>query len=424
MEIFVCFIAQASPDDFHNALLNNEKEFLGQLAESVNRADDLFKKWAVASLGRSIFVNGGFGCVCVPSDKAVEIPKIKGEIETLVGTCAIGVGTEIREAWVACELAMVNGGGKLLLYEPGFEEKLEEADEESDHAIIKREKAKLFEDLNKEEKNSLKPDKENNDKDPKAPEGETPKPLQEQPEQPEPPAGPELQQQDPGPMQMIVEALAQVKQHAATIEKLKTADPRAYEAVKNIVSAMIVMAQNMAESAAQAAPPVEADTGAAPQPPAQSSEAGGGENVGPGMPEGAPAAKSELEKGVFHDVYAGAHNGAMQGMHVSHARSAGDPKAVVTGGALGALKGAANAVMPHVKQKIKLGKDEVNEDLDKAGKPGRYSTVPTTSQARIKRPTRRRGRGPRRRLPIGTIKGNKVKVKDPATGKSKWVSPK
>jgi len=152
--------------------------------------------------------------------------------------------------------------------------------------------------------------------------------------------------------------LAQVKQHAATIEKLKSADPRAYEAVKNIVSAMIVMAQNMAENAAAATPAAPPQGAEQPQGPEQAQPTGA---ETPSMPEGAPAAKSE---------------------------------------------------------------DTNLEVLEKTGKPGAFSRVPITSQAKIKRPTRKRGRGPRRRLPVGTVKGNKVKVKDPATGKSKWITPK
>ena len=240
MDIFISYLGTDIPKNFRTKIHNNEKEFLGRLAEMVLKADDLFKQWAVASLGKIVFVNGGLGCVNVSSEKAVELPKVKAELETLIGSVSMGVGTNMDESWIACEHGAKNGGGKIVLYELGMEK------EDSSKDLSKAEPKKKLEPENKE-----------NPKEIKDPPADVPTPLLDDNVggQDVPPSGaPEGEDEEPSAIQMIAQALTDVKQHAQTIEKLRSVDPQAFEAVKNIISAMILMANNMMEMKQAAEP--------------------------------------------------------------------------------------------------------------------------------------------------------------------------
>ncbi|MDE2425698.1 MAG: hypothetical protein KGO96_07310 [Elusimicrobia bacterium] len=282
-----------------------------------------WKKFAIASLGEPIFFNGGYGCICISADRISQLPQIKAEYERLIdGPSAIGVGATIRQSYIACQVSSKRSNNEITLFQPEMDIEESSSSSSGDFMIHKAE-------------NSLKPDPDNEPANQiNAPEESNPQAAAfEQPQQP--PQEGQSEQEQPqeanseDPRQIILDALNQVRQQAETIEKIRIVNPKIYEAIKSIVSAMILMAQSFMG-----------------QNQSQSQDEIGNQPVQE-QPE--PTQKSE---------------------------------------------------------------DNLNKvSTFKAPKP------------KVRLPSRRHGKGPRRKMPVGTARGGKIKIRTPE-GKNKWVSTK
>jgi hypothetical protein len=272
MAIVITYFCSGVESKVDELVFTEQKDNLSAFIDQVNGVDKLFSSFALTHQGKVIFLNGGFGCVETSSSGLKDLHNLVETAKGLIAQeIAIGIGQDLKTSSIACSYCLnQRDSQKPIIFQPGMERCLD-----GEELVSKAE-------------------------------GETPNQ--------EAPVGednPENQM-----MQLIAQSLDKVKNSKDFIERIREVNPEAYEAIKSIVSSMILMAQSVM-----------------PQP----SETG--------EPEPAPTQKSEG-----------------------------------------------------------LEKDNV-----KGFRPIMQGPV-----------RRKAGKGPRRRLLPGTVKGGKVKTIDPKTGKAVW----
>lgn len=274
MSILITYFAPDVDGKVDELTLANQKEKLSSFIAAVNGVDEIFKSFAITHKGAPIFLNGGYGSIEIDPEGLKDLHQLVVTAKGLIAQdIAVGVGKDLKTAAIACIYCMnQRGSQKPVVYQPGMDEEIGPSDEE----IVKAED--------------------------------------------EAPPSAEAESEDQDIMNIIAQSLEQVKAQKHIIEQLREVNPDAYEAIKGIVQALIIMSQGMVGD-------ITDNTQEAPNEPA-------------------PTAKSELEKTN--------------------------------------LKGVSPV------------------------SPG-----PVRRQA---------GKGPRRRLVAGSIKGGKKKTIDPVSGKTKWVT--
>lgn len=257
------------------ALMSDNVEELRRISGDLRRASENIKAWGIAAGGSSVLDLNLLGVMMVPPDQMTELPAIAQRFRDMTdGTISIGVGMSLSEAYVAMKHSQGGGGDRIALYDPSMEEHPAPAsndplaslgkaqgqtpqpqqqdpkdqvtgyaDNPSDFGLDENE---IYADAEKAEKTT--------EQTPAAP------PAASSAGAPDmgsvqPPDQDGQQQGQPGgegeedPRTVVVQALEKIKQQAPVLEQMKQTNPQAFDAVKSVVAAMILMAQGMAAEA-------------------------------------------------------------------------------------------------------------------------------------------------------------------------------
>lgn len=255
------------------ALMSNNVEELRRISGDIRRASENIKAWAMASGGSPVLDLSILGVVMVPPDKMTELPSISQRFRDISeGSISIGVGMALSEAYIAMKHSQTGGGDRISLYDPSMEEHQEPAPADPQAALQALGKADgqnqqqpedpqdqvtgyadnpsdfgldgddIYADANTAEQAT---EQASSASSASASAMEPPKAMSaSQPQQ----GGQQEQAQgdEEDPRTAVVQALEKIKQQAPVLEQMKTTNPQAFDAVKSVVAAMILMAQGMA----------------------------------------------------------------------------------------------------------------------------------------------------------------------------------
>lgn len=273
MKVFVAWTVDHLDGLTASALMADNVEELRRISSEIRRAAENVKAWAMAVGGAPILDLGAVGVVEVPADRMTELPAIAKKFEDICeGTLSVGVGMTISEANSAMKYAALHGGDQISLYTPEMEDALAERNDKGDEVFANLGKSQKvgseepvgFADGPPEEQPGMAsppPDPQHGGAHPAEGHGvQTGEPQVASPAQGamevsgaggaaqgDPNGGQPQEGGEEDPMQFIVQSLMAIKQQAPVLEQLKESNPDAFEAVKNVVQAMIQLAQGVTQ---------------------------------------------------------------------------------------------------------------------------------------------------------------------------------
>lgn len=211
---------------------------LTKISQLLNKAARDVHDWAISVMGNVILDGVWQGAFCVPATELQELAKIRDRYQSFTNmTLAMGVGMSLAESTQALEHTIHIGGDAITFWTQELDHVEEESEDSMDISGL--------EDISKAEASEASTSSQEPSSSDQAPTGtrDAPVPQQAQP----PPSAPDGDQaqgaQDP--REQIMAALKEIKAAAPAIESLKDRNPQAYQAIKDTVGAMIVMANGI-----------------------------------------------------------------------------------------------------------------------------------------------------------------------------------
>lgn len=195
--LYITYFVPEAANTLETYFQSNEKEKLSRFVHQVEGVDELFKSFSNTSRGTPVFLNGGYGCIEIDPAFLKDLPQLMKTGKDLIKQeIALGIGKDIKTSAIACKYSSnKHAGQKAVLFQP-----------------------EMFEDI----KSITKAE-------------EDVPPQQEQP----------VEDNSDEIKQTIVNSLKLVNSQKQYIEQLRQTDPKTYEAIKSVVSAMISMAQQL-----------------------------------------------------------------------------------------------------------------------------------------------------------------------------------
>ena len=131
--VFVSFDGDHIGRMVGRASLADDIEGLRRISQSIDKGNQLWGSWALASMGTVISLGGDEGRVEVPADHLGDLQGLRSEYHTAVGaTCSVGVGMTLSEADKALLYAKVHGGNRQCFYSEDMGEELKEIAEKQE----------------------------------------------------------------------------------------------------------------------------------------------------------------------------------------------------------------------------------------------------------------------------------------------------
>lgn len=280
MKVFVSWTVDHLDGLIAAALMADNIEELRRVSSDMRRATDNVKAWAMAVGGTPILDLGHVGAVDVPADRMTELPSIAQKFEDICeGTLSLGVGMSLSESYTAMRYSMMRGGNQISLYHVEMEDALNDANKGDPQQQVLASLAKNSRVGSEQPEEPVGfaegPEDGATASAPTDPQHGGPNPDEMASAGPGPdvasagsapdmggsagpqdPNGGDPQQEGGGeggqeqdPRAAVIQALQQIKQQAPVLEQMKESNPEAFEAVKSVVGAMILMAQGMAAGA-------------------------------------------------------------------------------------------------------------------------------------------------------------------------------
>jgi len=269
MHLFLVYGSDAHKQ-IHTATTGNEPEEARKLAQSVEQANRIVESWLLSKGGRFIAYEGGNGSAEIDAEHLGELKEILEQFSKAIkeGRVWAGVGTELKEADVAAQVAYRRGGeNTVVLYTPEIAKELEVEDDEEELASDDV----LLDSLNKFDQQAAPGEATAVERGQAAPpspmsvasQGASQLPdIPGQENRPEgPTAAPGQPQNTQQLKQAIVGVLKDIRSQVPFFEQVKEQNPAAYEAVMGLVEAMLALAQQV--MGPQAPTPQEAGLGKA-----------------------------------------------------------------------------------------------------------------------------------------------------------------
>ncbi|WNM70340.1 hypothetical protein [Myxococcus phage Mx1] len=264
MNIFVSWSIDHLEGLIAAALMAEHGAELRRVSGDVRRATENMKAWAIASGGSPVLDLGAVGVLEVPADKMTDLPSQASRFEDIAdATASIGVGMTLSESYTAMRFSQINGGDRISLYEPEMDDAVHNAQspgqEDPLEALGKNQKVGMegpvgYADDQGDEGLGDTPPSPEYDPGQNAPPPETMSagPAQAPEMSGDPNGGPPPadgdgggQEEQPDARTVVVQALQKIKEQAPILEQIKQSNPEAFEAVKGVIGAMILMAQGM-----------------------------------------------------------------------------------------------------------------------------------------------------------------------------------
>lgn len=481
MKVFVAWVVDHIDGLVSASLMADNIEELRRVTADVRRATENIKAWAMGVGGSPVLDLGHMGAVEVPADRMTELPEIAEKSKNISeGTLSIGVGMTLAEANVAMRYSKEKGGNQISLYHHDMHAEEDTGNTQKDPLMelgkAQRKGQEILQQpvgfANGPEDAPVAPAPVNPqhgqrypvefkskrvsvENVPSAPtmDAESAKPeshhssvlsaegdhheqqerdhgekdheqqQEDQQQEGQQPAQ-EAQHGEVDPRTAVVQALQQIKQQSVVLQHIKETNPKVFEAVKNVVGAMIIMAQGMA-------------AGAEPSEPTQKSEV-----------ELSKAKTKEIDgpTGKFGQHYSAKHGHYFiykdKGEHFAYYMDKSG-KALHLGthpdhsSALQAVHAHHDKKMAGlIKEELEMSSSEESSEKSSSAITGEESSVVEQlvhdgkvqiegiNKTSLPMPSAKK---PHHEYPVGTIKDGKVKVehRDPATnadGGSAWRS--
>jgi hypothetical protein len=273
--VFVAFDGDHIGREVGRASLADDVEGLRKLSQAIEKGNQLWGSWALASMGTVVSLGGDEGRVEVPADKLGDIPDLRAQYHSAVGaSVTVGVGMTLSEADKALLYGKMHGGDQVVFFTEDVDQEIQELIERQD----KRSEVDKIADeyLNKAEApGQAQPQvsaasasmsqgqqarqtvgqgaaTQMDAAPPPPPAGETSMEQRlhahAQKQKKQDTATMAVQQQQSGRealKQQVVKVLKQVKAAAPMLEEVKSTAPDAYKAVLGAVQAMVAMAKQL-----------------------------------------------------------------------------------------------------------------------------------------------------------------------------------
>ncbi len=206
---------------FGQALHSAAPEELVKWSAPLEQAFTDLKNWAMnEGAGRALSVFGNQISMEMPMDKITDLTTFLKKFEYTAKTkFSVGIGVTTSEAYSAMCQSEAEGATRIVLFTQDLEQDNQLAKVEGETSLHPDLTANLG--LGEEE------------------EGDNEAPSMD----PQGKGDPKEQKEEQSAKQKIIETLMMLKEHAPTIAQLKELNPKAFEAVKKVVDAMIMMAQ-------------------------------------------------------------------------------------------------------------------------------------------------------------------------------------
>lgn len=253
MHLFLVYGSDAHKQ-LQTATVGNEPEEARKLAQSVEQANRIVESWLLSKGGRFIAYEGGNGSAEIDAEHLGEVKEILGQFSQAIreGRVWAGVGTELKEADVAAQVAYKRGGeNTVVLYTPEIAQELETEEEPlaSEDMLLgpltkfDEQQAAPGEATAVERGQAAPPS-------PMSPMSQGASQLPDIPGQENRPAGPAApppgQPQNTQQLkQAIVGVLKDIRSQVPFFEQVKEQNPTAYEAVMGLVEAMLSLAKQV-----------------------------------------------------------------------------------------------------------------------------------------------------------------------------------
>lgn len=278
MKVFVAWSVDQHEGLIAASLMSDNAEELRQMSQDLKHATENLKAWAMAVGGSPILDLGTVGAVEVPADRMTELPGIAEKFSAAVdATLSVGVGMTLSEAYTAMKFAAIKGGDQIALYHVemehvvmgGEDQPHDELEGLGKNSKTGQEEAVGFADGPSDGEGSGDGGAQHGGPNPA--EGDSPVGSAPDTSPGDPgsvsidmgsddgdPNGGQMQggggkgEESEDPRAAVVQALQQIKQQAPVLEQMKRTNPQAFEAVKAVVDAMILMAQGMAAEGSEA----------------------------------------------------------------------------------------------------------------------------------------------------------------------------
>lgn len=258
MKVYVAFDGDHIGRMIGRMALADKPEEVRKISQSIDRGNEIWRSWAMAQGGSIINIGGDEGRLEVESDHLGELPKLRDQYKTAVGsTVSVGVGLKVSEADKALLAAKVRGGDQIQLYTEEIEDIISELEEKTEGAKLQEEYLDPTTGLRKDE--PAKPEMQQGDSNEvnatnqaidQAPKGPVDyEQMFHQAAQAQQQQDAAQGQQDPQAQQKlretVVNILQQVKAHGPQLEEMRQTNPELYQSVTGLVQAMIAMAREV-----------------------------------------------------------------------------------------------------------------------------------------------------------------------------------
>lgn len=129
MQVFLAWDGDHVGREVGQAALADDVEGLRRISQSIDHGNEVLKAWVINSGGSTISMGGDEGRAEVPADKLEDLPRIREQYRTAVGsTLSIGVGMKMSDSNKALIAAKLQGGDQVVFYSPACEEIIKEAE--------------------------------------------------------------------------------------------------------------------------------------------------------------------------------------------------------------------------------------------------------------------------------------------------------
>ena len=226
-KIFISYEADTSIKE-EQASIANEVSEVSRLAQAIDKANEIFKSWAITTGGDIISFAGPYGRIALSPESLEDLPKMqKRYSDSIEGYVSVGVGLTLREADKALAVSKIRGNDKIVFYTPDLEEEFQQ-DREIDQSF----EDKFLGDLL----------------------GKAEHPFQNQFEQiiqeredaeVAKQAESERNTQIGQTKQAVVQILQQVRANSKELEKLKDEAPHLYDSIQKLIQGLIMLGREL-----------------------------------------------------------------------------------------------------------------------------------------------------------------------------------
>ena len=127
-QIYVAFNGDDVGSKIGQSIASDDHESLSQTREAVKRGNDLITQWAQSHGGKEVVSSGDECIYLLPVEAARDIENIRSKYSKISGhTLTAGIGSSMSEAAKALLYGKINGKDQLVEYNPSIDQQISEA---------------------------------------------------------------------------------------------------------------------------------------------------------------------------------------------------------------------------------------------------------------------------------------------------------